>query len=390
MPIKFRCEHCQQLLGISRSRAAATVDCPQCGRSLRVPGSVENATTETAKSEPPTNSDTDLLSALNELTMLGHADDDSEANASDASSLNRPFDDSAVVIQGQDVPSEQRSHAVETAVSSSGAVRRIQSSDGPSVNSEEALQDLASWADSEAVPGSRSAHPQIATDLLTEMRQASHPSSWLASLIAAALLILISGAGGWWLAKSESLEQWLGQGRNQDQGLGIGDDRQQVAAEAFLPAAIRLDPTAWVVTVTGQVQYADESGQSLPDGRASVYLLPSERQGNLKVHARSFERESSNADRRFSEAALQALGGLRVEADDDGKFSIGSRVKADEYQLIVVSRHRSRAENMLPDSNITNTLMPWFDSTVHVLGKRDAVIRRLTGSEQDLRIEVGK
>lgn len=37
MAIKFRCRHCGQFLGISLSRAGNVVDCPSCGRQLRVP-----------------------------------------------------------------------------------------------------------------------------------------------------------------------------------------------------------------------------------------------------------------------------------------------------------------------------------------------------------------
>ena len=37
MPIKFRCQHCRQFLGISRSKAGEVFDCPTCGWTLRVP-----------------------------------------------------------------------------------------------------------------------------------------------------------------------------------------------------------------------------------------------------------------------------------------------------------------------------------------------------------------
>src|SRR5262245_57683335 len=37
MPIKFRCPHCEQFLGISRGKAGALTDCPSCGRTIRIP-----------------------------------------------------------------------------------------------------------------------------------------------------------------------------------------------------------------------------------------------------------------------------------------------------------------------------------------------------------------
>lgn len=37
MPIKFRCQHCQQFLGISRGQAGGITDCPACGRMIRIP-----------------------------------------------------------------------------------------------------------------------------------------------------------------------------------------------------------------------------------------------------------------------------------------------------------------------------------------------------------------
>jgi hypothetical protein len=37
MPIQFRCQHCSQLLGISRRKAGQEVPCPSCGAATRVP-----------------------------------------------------------------------------------------------------------------------------------------------------------------------------------------------------------------------------------------------------------------------------------------------------------------------------------------------------------------
>jgi DNA-directed RNA polymerase subunit RPC12/RpoP len=38
MPIRFRCPHCERLLGIARRKAGSQIHCPQCGESVLVPG----------------------------------------------------------------------------------------------------------------------------------------------------------------------------------------------------------------------------------------------------------------------------------------------------------------------------------------------------------------
>jgi hypothetical protein len=37
MPIRFRCLHCDKLLGIGRRKAGAMVNCPSCSRTIQVP-----------------------------------------------------------------------------------------------------------------------------------------------------------------------------------------------------------------------------------------------------------------------------------------------------------------------------------------------------------------
>lgn len=386
MPIKFRCEYCQQLLGISRSRAAATVDCPQCGRSLKVPGSKGQDLVSDSPAE--TTHDEDLMSALNELTMLGMGNDGDRPVSSQFSAGIRAFDDSSVIMEGKDVPEERARQRDFTGRSPEPAP--TDGRDNPSVDSNEALQDLAAWAGNEPV-AVKSGLPAatISTDLLTEMRQASYPASWLATAIAAVLLIAISGAAGWWLARSGTLDSWISKPSD---GGGSTDaaSPDETEAEAHIPAGIVADPKQWVISAAGQARYVDQSGQNRADGKASIYLLPATREGNLKVHARSFQRAPADADRRFSEAALQALGGMRVEADSEGRFEIGTAARSDSYQLIVVSRNHERPDNVLADSDITNTLMPWFDSTVHILGQRSAIMETLSRSDADIIMTTGE
>ena len=57
MPIRFRCVYCDKLLGISRRKAGAVVDCPHCREKLIVPTPVGDEADEPAQigttEEPP-------------------------------------------------------------------------------------------------------------------------------------------------------------------------------------------------------------------------------------------------------------------------------------------------------------------------------------------------
>jgi hypothetical protein len=51
VPIKFRCFRCQQLLGVSRSKAGAVVSCTKCGAELIVPDPSDPAPTDQTTTE---------------------------------------------------------------------------------------------------------------------------------------------------------------------------------------------------------------------------------------------------------------------------------------------------------------------------------------------------
>ncbi|MBC8290234.1 MAG: hypothetical protein H8E37_07945 [Planctomycetes bacterium] len=80
MPIKFRCHHCRQFLGISRAQAGGIVDCPTCGRTIRVPDLDGTVSPLPRPGLDP--QDSKLAAALSELASIG--DEDLPAPAEDA------------------------------------------------------------------------------------------------------------------------------------------------------------------------------------------------------------------------------------------------------------------------------------------------------------------
>ncbi|MFO0845735.1 MAG: hypothetical protein U0797_25680 [Gemmataceae bacterium] len=53
MPIRFRCPHCDQLLGIARRKAGAHVRCPSCRRDVAVPAEDEPSRPDAPALPPP-------------------------------------------------------------------------------------------------------------------------------------------------------------------------------------------------------------------------------------------------------------------------------------------------------------------------------------------------
>src|SRR5687768_9142681 len=74
MPIKFRCVHCGQYLGISRTKAGTVVDCPACGRSVGVPRK-DGEKAERVGRPSLDHEDSQLAEALREVAAIAHSSD---------------------------------------------------------------------------------------------------------------------------------------------------------------------------------------------------------------------------------------------------------------------------------------------------------------------------
>jgi hypothetical protein len=84
MPIKFRCQHCRQFLGISRAKAGEVFDCPTCGWTLRVPDL--DGTIKPLPGPGLDLGDSKLAQALDELASIdGPARADAVSEAGDGS-----------------------------------------------------------------------------------------------------------------------------------------------------------------------------------------------------------------------------------------------------------------------------------------------------------------
>ena len=196
MPIKFRCHHCQQLLGISRSRAGAVVDCPQCGRDLRVP-ELDGRTRRMPDAGAGTRTDSALISALSELSVLDQQD--GAAVAVVATAADRPTE--------ADV-NDQLAVAVEPLPETEPVDVDVQW-ESPVVDAEPVAIHEYDGSTAESLAELATLHPHqseavVSDSLLDEMRSVSHPVGVsIASVIGAVCLLFVGLVAGWYLGRAK-------------------------------------------------------------------------------------------------------------------------------------------------------------------------------------------
>jgi hypothetical protein len=345
MPIKFRCQHCSQLLGISRSRASAVVDCPQCGRSLRVP-ELDGRTRRIPDPQSAVKSDSALLSALTELSVL---DDDHLESAPDEPRPAAGQGTGGVTDRVVSPEPIAASEPIDVEISHVTA-QEVSFESGDPVAIAESLNELASLEQ-------QSPDGQVSEHVLRDMREASRGQHRTTGLLASGLAMLLLGVClGWWVGHRtsgtvDSVESRVDEQRVREVG-----------------PRVKAVPAEDAVIVQGTIEYQDASGRMLPDSGAMVLLLPVNRQGTIKLNARSLQRPAENPDLAATVAALSALGGAVGVSDMDGKYQLTSETTAD-CTLVVVSKHLERPADLPVSPSVVHVLESWFDSTNHILGR---------------------
>lgn len=349
MPIKFRCRHCEQLLGIAKSQAGALVDCPQCGRSIRVPEL--DGRTRKMPSRAPQTADDSLMTALSELSALDGGDQEDEIASVQPvavervtpAAVERQFAVSAEPIVSPD--------AIEVETEWPEENTEPVYSDSP-VAVEESLEQLASLDSGEEA---------VSSDLLAEMR-ATRRVSWLTMPSIALMLLGLAGgtALGWWLTTAGFLPF-----RDSDASAKSGTHESEVS----LPAGDSTTPAPGTADVvyTGTIEYQDANGRFVPDTGALVLLLPRKRKGDL-LDARPLRNTAGDLEREAVVAALHSAGATLVLAGEEGAYAAPTAAKSD-YQLIVISRHVQRPDDIPVATDVIDVLAEWFASPLHVSGR---------------------
>ena len=317
MPIKFRCQHCRQFLGISRTKAGQLVDCPTCGRTLRVPnldGSLEPVP------EPKLNVE-DLAGALGELARIGEEDADEDGGEA--------AENVAAPVQVKELAPLPRPEPVD--VDDALPAEKV---DVQRERQKKELAALAATASSEDAKQVQEEFARVHKHLSpTSFPRVLRVPAVMGSLAVAAVLAfglgwMVGGLGGSDSSGENNGEN--GEGSNNGGGQTVTVNKTVYHSADWKPA------------FKGRVTYLD-GGTSKPDAGARILVLPdNDRSFNARLPASGLQPgldPEKNIDHKMAAGAIQAAGGNTVIADADGKFEIKLPPNAGEFVLVAVSRY---------------------------------------------------
>jgi hypothetical protein len=349
MPIKFRCPHCEQFLGISRNKAGALTDCPTCGRTIRIPDL--DGTVQPLPGAKLDLRDADLAHALDALAEIGLGRQHSATAAAAApaavgvAAVAQPRDVQPVPLP-EPIPVEPLpAKSVDTP-----AVRRtIRGAQSPPQAAIDPIAQLAEISNS--------------TPPVSFRRERRAHSVWKtpALPVLVATGILLFGFG--FLA-----------GRMTGSTTAPAPQPSPAAAGSGAPvspattAALPRESTAGLArALTGRITYMSAEGNMRPDAGARILALPQQRQGTATIGVAGFRAGADVADWELARASLRALGGDFAVADDEGRYAI-ELPGAGQYQLFILSRHQPRDDAEAIDPGLQQSLAAYFDRPSSLVG----------------------
>lgn len=359
MPIKFRCEYCRQLMGIAETKAGSLVDCPTCGRTLRVPN--RNGTVDPPPKPSVNLADDGLRRALDELAQLGQATRSGAQSAGENSiSLVLPPvapPNSAAKVPEPSVPAVF-GHAAPNPLVNSIALEPLPAMkvvDPPAP--QRAVPEAAAWSVSTAtisdgshdqvlasIGGATSPGRAAKSELPVSQVTQGVPIPWV---IAAMALSLIAGVVG---------------------GFGFGTYLATTSRAA--PSATNPEPAPAAARslVKGRLTYRNAQKQLQPDAGASVLILPVNRENAAKLSIVGLRPNDDAESRQTAAKRLEEQGGRLTQADDDGNFQI-EVPREGEYTIVGLSHFQGRPADDTGSADSLTTLEELFERPEQLIGK---------------------
>lgn len=374
MPIKFRCQHCRQFLGISRAQASCVVDCPTCGRTIRVPD-LDGLVLPLPK--PKINAeDSQLARALEAVAAIGNVDASESAKSDqfDETAGSGPSRQVSVVkhavkpIELEPLPAPEPVELSPVAPPANQQVKdnlpgarmvaphrewqkliAAAASDDADASTDEPQARASVWP---ALPnnGVGPAHPP------TRLSAKTSPTTIFALIGVAAMIF----AAGFWLGRVTTINGTSpaqaginAAGNPAGPGNDIGGGKVDVAN---LDAAFR-----------GRITYQTEAGDRRADKGARIIVLPADRPGSAKLPIAGFQTGAAIQDRRIAIASIREMGGDFCITSDDGGFDVTLK-SSGQFHVIVLSNSLSR-EPSDEDPTVEQLIAQYFDRSNQLVGR---------------------
>lgn len=352
MPIKFRCNYCRQFLGISRAQAGGVVDCPSCGRTIRVPlldGSVKPLP------NPELNlQDAHLAKALEELAQLddlldqdlpvvkpkpqGFAsleDEDGDEENEIPQPIPEPIPIEVPIAPTPiklapptfetDVPQDGDDDIEEQAPQPGGSLVDPPVVDAPPVSKvpaprrssfdESLLSELASLAPTPALKPTTDVPESAPRGFSPEPRRQTSTSFAGQSLVV--LIVFVSGM---------LLERFT----------RFVESLQAPKTNVSTTDGVEVGQSD---DLSGRITFQTPEGESRPDRGARIIVLPVERSGTNKLSVTGFRPADTEADAQTAAKGLAEIGGALATANETGRFTLS--LPAGSYRILVLSHYQS-------------------------------------------------
>ena len=406
MPIKFRCQQCRQFLGISRAQAGEVVDCPTCGRTIRVPeldGTVKPLPEPGLKFD-----DTRLKNALDEIAQIGDEtplknkpDAEGAVAGSEGKGEGKPASRQGVQTLDEPSPIELPPLAAPEPVAIGplpqrdidyGAAADDEALSGESLEEDRpwrstaqprdswkqllaaaALKEQEDWErpDEDSKPegepatasqqdnsdeaseeqARRSEEITPALPVLDRETDSLGFSTWFAIV---GLIVLICSAG-FWIGRSTAITWSV----------------DQTSSSATVPSPVS-DNKATVREplksgIEGRITARSATSGWAADRDACVVVLPVDPKGVSSISFVGLRREDSEEDRDALRSWLRTKGGAVEFADEDGRYQI-ELTEPGEYHVLILSRSAGRSETSDDEATI-QTLSGYFERAEQMLGQ---------------------
>jgi hypothetical protein len=339
MPIKFRCLHCRQFLGISPSKAGELTDCPACGRTVRVPnldGTV--APLPAARINP---GDQQLADALSALSRIG------AATTSEAASTA-----TAVIAAPAALAAPRAAAPAVVALPTQPPLPAERVAPAPALHTSSGSQPELLFE----------FEPSLDEPIRTvRTRSRTNELRIVAAILAVAAVFL----AGFFTGRA-----------TERRNVGATTNSPHLPAPAT-PAASRPAPAddsssapapapATTTGVAGTVTWQTADGQKRGDGGARILAFPVDRLASPPLHVAGFRAGTVPAERERAVAEIRSAGGDYAIADDAGRYSL--QLAAGRYDVLFLSRHQSRDSAQPLESNVSELLAACFDQPAGLVG----------------------